>query len=315
MSDKSKIRIVLPSKGRLRNSALRLLEDAGFDVNIASERQYRAKTSDPNVEIMFYNAKDIPKLVRDGSVDLGITGWDLINECGVQDDVLDLVDLDFGRCWLALAAPTSLHINSLKDLYEMSMDATLRIATSYPNLTRDYLMRYGINRIEVIEVSGAVESLPLAGEAHIISDLVSTGITLTSNNLGVIKNGGIILKSTARLIGNPDSMKDQSKRDKIIEVIDGFEGAIYAKNLCEVKASIKIEDIKKIENLLNTRMCNVIKDKKEAYLNAVIEKNQLSHTIKLLRGFDCSGIVVTSVKYYFKKECKAVKELKQKGFF
>jgi len=187
---KRKIRIAIPSKGRLNQPSIQTLKNA--DINILrKERAYISETSDPRFEVIFARAFDVPIYVQYGAADLGITGHDIILER--QAEVHELLDLGFGKCQLVVAVPENLEVRSVKDL-----PAVARVATEYPNLTQKYFENAG-KQVEILVVRGTAELAPLLGLAQIIVDITETGETLRRNKLKVIDT---ILDSTCRLACN-----------------------------------------------------------------------------------------------------------------
>jgi ATP phosphoribosyltransferase len=187
---KKKIRIAIPNKGRIKPPSLDALAGAGITV-LEEERTYVSKTSDPRYEAIFARAKDIPVYVHYGAVDLGITGHDLILER--EANVLELLDLEYGKATLVVAVPEQSTINTVNDV-----PALTRVATEFPNITRKYFERLG-KQVEVLEVSGTAELAPKLGLAQMIVDITSTGETLRKNKLRII---GTIVDSTCRLACN-----------------------------------------------------------------------------------------------------------------
>lgn len=185
-----KIRIAIPNKGRIKQPTMDALAGAGITI-LEEERNYVSKTSDPRYEAIFARANDIPVYVHYGAVDLGITGHDLILER--EADVLELLDLEYGKATLVVAVPEKSPINSVNDV-----PALTRIATEFPNITRKYFEKQG-KQVEVLEVSGTAELAPKLGLAQMIVDITSSGETLRKNKLRVI---GTILDSTCRLACN-----------------------------------------------------------------------------------------------------------------
>ena len=187
---KKKIRIAIPNKGRIKQPSMDALAQAGMTI-LEEERTYVSKTSDPRFEAIFARAKDIPVYVHYGAVDLGITGHDLILER--EADVLELLDLEYGKATLVVAVPEKSPINTVNDV-----PALTKVATEFPNITRKYFERLG-KQVEVLEVSGTAELAPKLGLAQMIVDITSTGKTLQKNKLRII---GKILDSTSRLACN-----------------------------------------------------------------------------------------------------------------
>ena len=187
---KRRIRIAIPSKGRLKQPSLQLLQSAGLSI-LKKRRTYISKTSDPRFEAIFARAFDVPVFVHYGAVDLGITGHDLILER--EADVHELLDLGVGKCQLVVAVPENSEISSINDV-----PAVARVASEYPNLSRKYFEGLG-KQVEVVEIRGTSELAPKLRLAQLIVDVSSTGETLKKNNLRVIAT---ILDSTCRLACN-----------------------------------------------------------------------------------------------------------------
>ena len=187
---KKKIRIAIPNKGRIKQPSMDALAGAGLTI-LEEERTYVSRTSDPRFEAIFARANDIPVYVQYGAVDLGITGHDLILER--EADVLELLDLEYGKATLVVAVPEKSLINTVNDV-----PALTRVATEFPNITRKYFENLG-KQVEVLEVSGTAELAPKLGLAQMIVDITSTGETLRKNKLRII---GTILDSTSRLACN-----------------------------------------------------------------------------------------------------------------
>jgi ATP phosphoribosyltransferase len=210
-----KIRIAIPNKGRLKKPAIEILGRAGIEI-LEEERAYVSKTSDPRFEAIFARANDIPVYVHYGAVDLGITGRDIIQER--EADVLELLDLEFGKCNLVVAVPEDSTIKSVGEV-----PALARVATGFPNITRNFFEKLG-KQVEVLEVSGTAELAPKLGLAQIIVDLTSTGETLRKNKLRVI---GTILESTSRLACNKIAYRTFEKQ--ISELLARMRGGLAKK--------------------------------------------------------------------------------------
>jgi ATP phosphoribosyltransferase len=187
---KKKIRIAVPNKGRIKQPTMDALAAAGITI-LEEERTYVSKTSDPRYEAIFARANDIPVYVHYGAVDLGVTGHDLILER--EADVLELLDLEYGKATLVVAVPEKSSITAVTDVPTLT-----RVATEFPNITRKYFERQG-KQVEVLEVSGTAELAPKLGLAQMIVDITSSGETLRKNKLRVI---GTIIESTCRLACN-----------------------------------------------------------------------------------------------------------------
>ena len=206
---KNLITIGLPSKGRLKDKAISFFEEKGFKILQSNkERNYFATIENkPNLKIIYLHAKEIIQRMGDGTLDLGISGLDLLNESekNLRDKIIIKNKLNFGKANLVVAVPDDwIDVQTIADLEEVSFDirskrnTRLRVATKYPNLTNDFLLSKGITQYKLISSLGATETYPFIGSSEIITDITSTGKTLADNNLRVLKDGQI-LNSTACL--------------------------------------------------------------------------------------------------------------------
>jgi ATP phosphoribosyltransferase len=190
------------SKGKLLEPALALFKRAGLAPKDVSPDSRRLIFEHPasGTTLMIIRPSDVPTYVEYGAVDAGIVGADVLLEQAT--DVYEPLDLKFGSCRLAVAAPASAVRRNGRH------GTRLRVATKYPNLTERYFTQQGIP-IEIIKLYGSVELAPLVGLADRIVDLVSSGKTLRAHNLVVTD---VITESTARLIVNRASLKLKHKR-------------------------------------------------------------------------------------------------------
>ena len=206
---KNLITIGLPSKGRLKDKAVAFFEKSGLKVlQNKKERNYFATIENkPNIKIIYLHAKEIIQRLGDGTLDVGISGLDLLNESekNLQDKINIKKKLNFGGANLVVAVPDDwIDVQTIADLEEVAFDirlkrnTRLRVATKYPNLTNNFLISKGITQYKLISSLGATETYPFIGSSEIITDITSTGKTLDDNNLRVLKDG-LILKSTACL--------------------------------------------------------------------------------------------------------------------
>ena len=206
---KDLITIGLPSKGRLKDKAISFFEENGFKIlQNEKERNYFGTIENkPNLKIIYLHAKEIIQRLGDGTLDLGISGLDLLNESekNLRDKIIIKKKLNFGKANLVVAVPDDwIDVQTIADLEEVSFDVRskrntrLRVATKYPNLTNDFLLSKGITQYKLIPSLGATETYPFTGSSEIITDITSTGKTLADNNLRILKDGQILI-STACL--------------------------------------------------------------------------------------------------------------------
>jgi ATP phosphoribosyltransferase len=207
----ARLRIAVPSKGRLREPAVELLHDAGLGPETPGDRALAFACRNAPVEALLVRADDIPEYVQDGVVDCGITGLDIVRERAAEVSVL--VRLGFGACTLEAAVPTESEARSLDDL------TGARVATSFPRLVREL-----IPRSELVDVHGSVELAPRLGLADAIVDLVSSGSTLRTNGL---RSLGVLLESEAVLIASPQPSTETRRLAGVFRSVVDARGARY----------------------------------------------------------------------------------------
>ena len=305
------VRFALP-KGSLWKGTQRLLEEAGYEVK-GAERSYRPSISDPELRLKILRPQEIPMLVEKGSYDLGITGLDWITETGADVEVL--LNLGYGRVRLVLAVPTWMSdVSSIGDLIERSYrdGRMLRISTEYVNTTSRYIMsspayrklygnseplvitpwwRRGENDRVVLFLSfGATEAKP-PEDADAIVDVVETGETLRRNNLREVET---VLESTAVLIANRRSLGDESKREKILDVLALLMGVVEARGRLHIFVNVREENLQELLRVLpGLKGPTVSKLSREGWyaVNTVVDKEDFIRLLPELRRL-AQGLVV-----------------------
>jgi len=213
---KNIINIGLPSKGRLKHDTINIFKKN--KLNIYSERGERDLfgyiKKIPNVKIIYLHARECIEQLSLGNIDIGFSGYDLLkeSEINVQNKILINKRYDYGKANLVLAIPdlwidvqTLLDLDEVADEFKKKKKRLLRVATKYPNLTRQFLYSKGVTQFRLVQSLGSTEVAPFTGTAEIISDITSTGATLKANNLRILKDGEI-LKSQACLMISKKSL-------------------------------------------------------------------------------------------------------------
>ena len=193
------LRVAIPNKGILSDSAISMLKEAGYATRREPSELHLVDEAN-NVEFFYLRPRDIATYVGSGSLDVGITGLDLLLDSGSKAE--EVADLGFGASTFRFAAE---HGSGFKDPKDLNGK---RLATAYPRLIGDYLTKSGIE-CQVVSLDGAVESAVRLGVADAVADVVSTGNTLRKAGLSVF--GPEILSSTARLISAPGKATDSAK--------------------------------------------------------------------------------------------------------
>ncbi|TJV02785.1 MAG: ATP phosphoribosyltransferase [Mesorhizobium sp.] len=207
------ITLAIPSKGRLKEQALEVLARAGLAVSLpGDERSYRARIEGvEGIEVALLSASEIAGEIGQGTVDLGITGEDLVREnlADWEARVEIVARLGFGHADVVVAVPDIwLDVDTMADLDDVAADfrqrhgRRLRIATKYWRLTQQFFsQKHGIQVYRIVESLGATEGAPAAGLADVIVDITTSGSTLRANHLKVLGDG-VVLKSQACLVSS-----------------------------------------------------------------------------------------------------------------
>ncbi len=205
--------LCLPSKGSLSDGVTRLFERCLIPVKrTRGARSYEAHIQGfDDVHVVLARATEIPSMLDAEQVHVGITGLDLVQEHlgeGASPIHIVVPDVGFGRADLVVGVPrTWLDVTTIADLVEVAEDVRhrhgrpIRVATKFPNLTRDFFRGHGLTDYRIVESLGAIEAAPRGGQADVIVDLSSTGTTLEANGLKQI-GGGTVLRSQASLVGS-----------------------------------------------------------------------------------------------------------------
>ena len=225
---KNILNIGIPSKGRLRKDVLNifnknklnLISERGERDLLGSIKQYR------NIKILYLHAREIIERLGDGSLDIGFSGFDLLKESEIntQKKINVLKRYNFGKATLVVAIPDPwIDVQTVADLEEIAFEfkdkkkKRLRVATKYPNLTREFLFSKGVTQFKLIDSLGATEAYPFTGSSEIITDITSTGETLKANNLRILKDGEILKSEACMMISK--SSKNKMGLKKIVKLL------------------------------------------------------------------------------------------------
>jgi ATP phosphoribosyltransferase len=339
------LRVGLASKGGYEEATNRFLSGAGLSVWRPNPRQYVGRISSvEGAEVLFQRPEDIVHKVSDGSLDLGITGYDLVAEHAVDDPGIHVVipDLGFRRCELVLAVPEAwLDISGINDLADLSIKfkrqgRTLRVATKFTNLVSDYLYRHGVNYFELIAAHGALEAAPSLGYADVIADLSETGVTLRDNHLRVIE-GGVVLKAQACLIANLKTIaKSPARLESARKIIELCEAKLAARRFRVVTANVSGDTPESVaEHIISNldvagergpTVSPVFPKESRAgnwhSVSIIVAENMMLAAVDHLREAGSTGITVSTPEYMFANQseafaalCSAVQQTQQEARF
>jgi ATP phosphoribosyltransferase len=314
------LRLSIPSKGRLSEDSLNFLAACGLEVYKPNPRQYEASIpSVPELSVLFQRPTDIVISVRNGSVDFGITGLDVLAEYrGSNGEILPLHSaLGFGACTLDVIVPdTWTDVNRMGDLIrkQAELGRPLRVATKFTNAAAPFFTRHGLTEANFIAAEGTLEIAPTIGYADLITDLVSTGTTLRDNHLKQLEDGKI-LSSQACLIANRAALKQNSAALAIARtLLEYFSAHLRASKAASVFVNMRGDSPESIAEKMFTKkvigglqgptFSHIITRQGERWYAAhlVVRKDQLAQAIAELRSIGGSGVVVAPVTFIFEEE-------------
>jgi ATP phosphoribosyltransferase len=277
------MRIAVPNKGRLHEPTIELLERAGLHLVDGADRKLYADTVDPDVTVLFARAADIPEYVADGAAAVGVTGLDQQRESGTE--LVDLLDLEFGRCRLVLASPEDGPIDDVADL------AGGTVATEFPRITREFFAERDVE-VDVAEVSGATELTPHVDIADAIVDITSTGTTLRMNRLAVVEE---VMDSSVRLFAHPDRV-DEGKVEQLRTALESVLAASGKRYLMMNVPEERLEAVRDVIPGLGGPTVMDIAGEGMVAVHVVVDEGDVFETIASLREVGASGILVTEIE-------------------
>ncbi|MBC7114234.1 MAG: ATP phosphoribosyltransferase [Archaeoglobi archaeon] len=279
------LRIAVPSKGRIHKPALNLLERSGIELRDGGGSLI-TKTKDPEVEVLFARARDIPEYVQEGASDLGITGLDMVRESGARVEIL--LELNFGHAEMFVAVPENSEIRGIEDLRGK------KIATEFPNIVRKFFEERGIP-VEIVEVSGACEMTPYIGIADAIADLSSSGTTMKIHKLRTVER---IMKTTAVLIGNERSVKE--KGEIVSRILMSIEGVQRAEGMRYLMVNVPEESLEEVKKILpgasGPTVMRVEAERPMLAVHAVIHQDEIYRVIGKLKKIGGKDILVVPIE-------------------
>lgn len=278
------LRIAVQSKGRLFDDTMNLLSEADIKVS-ASKRTLLVQSTNFPIEVLYLRDDDIPQSVASGVADIGIVGENEFVERGENAQIIDR--LGFSKCRLSLAIPKKIDYTGLK-----WFDGK-KIATSYPNILRNFMKKNGINA-DFHVITGSVEISPGIGLADGIFDIVSSGSTLISNNLAEVE---VVMKSEALLIGNWNM--DEQKHQILNEMLFRFEAVRSAQDKKYVMMNApkdKIDAITEVLPGIKSPTIIPLADENWCSIHTVLDEKRFWEIIGKLKELGAQGILVTPIE-------------------
>ena len=278
------LRIAVQSKGRLFDDTMNLLSEADIKVS-ASKRTLLVQSTNFPIAVLYLRDDDIPQSVASGVADIGIVGENEFVERGENAQIIDR--LGFSKCRLSLAIPKKIDYTGLK-----WFDGK-KIATSYPNILRNFMKKNGINA-DIHVITGSVEISPGIGLADGIFDIVSSGSTLISNNLAEVE---VVMKSEALLIGNWNM--DEQKHQILNEMLFRFEAVRSAQDKKYVMMNApkdKIDAITEVLPGIKSPTIIPLADENWCSIHTVLDEKRFWEIIGKLKELGAQGILVTPIE-------------------
>ncbi len=290
-----RLRIAIQKKGRLAKECQELLKRCGVKINYTGERLVVHAENMP-LDLLLVRDDDIPGLIMDGVVDLGVIGENELEEVRLERIKLGepsqyqlLRRLDFGGCRLSIALDKDQSYNGPQDL------ANQRIATTYPNILKAYMDKQGVS-FSTCMLNGSVEVAPRAGLADAICDLVSTGATLEANGL---KEAEVIFRSKAVLIQREGSFSEE-KTALIERLLTRMQGVIQAKESKYIMLHAPSETLEQVVELLpgaeDPTILPLAHEKSRVAVHLVSTENLFWETMEKLKQLGASSILVLPIE-------------------
>ena len=280
LSDEN-LRIGVPSKGRLAELAAELLKDGGLSFR-RQERSLFARVKDMPIDVTFLRTEDIPVLVAEGAIDMGITGADLIEESSAE--VVKRLDLGVGQCRLAICVPEDSPVTSPAQLNG------LRIATSFPTCTQNFLRQHGAN-VHLVTLSGSVEVMIALGVADAIVDLVETGSTLAANKLRILCEIGryetVLIQNSAK--------RHSPVADRVVRRL---EGVVIARSYSLLEYNVprtKLAQAEKITPGFNSPTVSALEDPAWCAIRVMVKRGEVIEIMERLETLGASAILETQI--------------------
>lgn len=273
------LRVAVPNKGILSDSAILMLKEAGYTVR-RDQKDLHVVDSEHGIEFFYLRPRDIATYVGSGSLDVGFTGLDLLLDS--RSKAVSVADLSFGHSTFRFAGPVG-RFSVLNDL------AGQRVATAYPHLVEDFLKRQNI-AVELVQLDGAVEVAVELGVADAVADVVSTGNTLRQAGLDIF--GPVILESSAHLIVSPESKVDYS------QLLHRMQGVLVAREYVIFDYDCPIELVDRASEItpgIESPTISPLRDPDWVAVRALVKTSEINAKMDDLYNLGARAILVSAI--------------------
>jgi len=273
------LRVAVPNKGILSDTAILMLREAGYAVR-RDPKELHVIDTENDIEFFYLRPRDIATYVGSGSLDLGLTGLDLLLDSRSPANAVE--DLRFGESTFRFAGPKG-------KFTEVSQLEGKRVATAYVNLVEDFLARAGVS-VTLVELDGAVETAVRLGVADAVADVVSTGNTLRQAGLEIF--GPIILNSTAHLISAP------GKEELSATLLRRLRGVVVAREYVIFDydcPSELVDEASKITPGIESPTVSPLRDPQWVAVRALVKSSETNSTMDALYELGARAILVSAI--------------------
>lgn len=283
------LRIAVPNKGSLSETAADMLQEAGYSGRRDSRTLVHADTKN-DVEFFYLRPRDIATYVGSGALDVGITGRDLLLDSGAA--AFEVQELNFGDSTFRFAAPKQSGISELSELQGK------RVATSYPTLVDTFLRERGVEST-LVKLDGAVESAVQLGVADAVADVVSTGSTLRAAGLEIF--GPVILDSTAVLISGPNIADPGARPDVEAaeqRLLRRLRGVLVARRYVMMDYDLPVDQLEAataIAGGIESPTVSPLKDEQWVAVRVMVRANAANDIMDQLYELGARAILVTAI--------------------
>lgn len=295
MFENNRVRIAMQKNGRLSNDSIKLLTCCGIKINLKQKKLIAFAENMP-IDVMLVRDDDIPGLIMDNIVDLGIVGENVLEEESLKRtsqqlecSYITLRRLDFGICRLSLAMPVNMIYSNITSLQN------IRIATSYPHLLKKYLDSKNVT-FKSCMLNGSVEVAPRAGLADAICDLVSTGATLEANGLREVE---VVYHSHACLVCKTGDI-NANQKEVINKLMTRIKGVIKARESKYIMLHAPINKLNEVILLLQgaekPTILKLAGDKNRVAMHMVSSETLFWETMEQLKLLGASSILVLPIE-------------------
>lgn len=273
------LRVALPNKGILSETAILMLNEAGYATR-RDPKDLHITDAANGVEFFYLRPRDIATYVGTGSLDVGITGLDLLLDS--RSTALSIADLGFGGSTFRFAGPKG-------KFDQLEQIAGLRVATAYPNLVEDFLKKSGL-KVKIVALDGAVEVAIELGVADVVADVVSTGNTLRQAGLEVF--GPVLLESSAQLIMSPHASEQPTTLLRRLNGVQVAREYVILDYDCPVKI---LEEATKLTPGIESPTISPLQDTDWVAVRALVKSADVNQRMDELYELGARALLVSAI--------------------